>query len=65
MPQHADAFADAVPLAEPYRHKVGKVMFVVSSFGNPNATETAPEMILRMLEEQVKRESVSPMRKCA
>ena len=65
MPKHADAFADAVPLAEPYRHKVGKVTFVVSSFGNPNATETAPEMILRMLEERVKRESVSPMRKCA
>ena len=65
MPKHADAFADAVPLAEPYRHKVGKVTFVVSSFGNPNAAETAPEMILRMLEERVKRESVSPMRKCA
>ena len=65
MPQHADAFADAVPLAEPYRHKVGKVTFVVSSFGNVKATETAPEMILRMLEEQVKRESVSPMRECA
>ena len=65
MPKHADAFADAVPLAESYRHKVGKVTFVVSSFGNPNATETAPEMILRMLEERVKRESVPPMRKCA
>ena len=65
MPKHADAFVDAVPLAEPYRHKVGKVTFVVSSFGNPNATETAPEMILRMLEERVKRESVPPTRKCA
>ena len=65
MPKHADAFADAVPLAEPYQRKVGKVTFVVSSFGNSNATETAPEMILRMLEEQVKRESVPPMRKCA
>ena len=65
MPKHADAFADAVPLAEPYRHKVGKVTFVVSSFGNPNATETAPEMILRMLEERVKREGVPSTRKCA
>ena len=65
MPKHADAFADAVPLAEPYQRKVGKVTFVVSSFGNPNAAETAPEMILRMLEEQVKRESVPPTRKCA
>ena len=65
MPQHADAFADAMPLAEPYRHKVGKVTFVVSSFGNAKATETAPEMILRMLEERVKRESVPPTRKCA
>lgn len=65
MPKHADAFADAVPLAESYQRKVGKVTFVVSSFGNANATETAPEMILRMLEERVKRESVPPMRKCA
>ena len=65
MPKHADAFADAVPLAEPYRHKVGKVTFVVSSFGNAKATETAPEMILRMLEERVKREGVPPMLKCA
>ena len=65
MPKHADAFADAVPLAEPYQRKVGKVTFVVSSFGNPNATETAPEMILLMLEELVTRESVPPMRKCA
>ena len=65
MPKHADAFADAVPLAEPYQRKVGKVTFVVSSFGNAKATETAPEMILRMLEEQVKREGVPPMRKCA
>ena len=65
MAKHAVPPMDAAPLAEPYQHKVGKVTFVVSSFGNAKAAETAPEMILRMLEERVKRESVPPMRKCA
>ena len=43
----------AVPLAAPYRRKVGKVSFVVSSFCNPLATSTAEDLILGMLEAKV------------
>ena len=46
----------AVPLAAPYRRKVGKVTFVVSSFGNPQATSTAEDLILGMLEAKVTQE---------
>ena len=46
----------AVPLAAPYRRKVGKVTFVVSSFGNPQATSTAEDLILSMLEAKVTQE---------
>ena len=46
----------AVPLAAPYRRKVGKVSFVVSSFGNPQATGTAEDLILGMLEAKVTQE---------
>ena len=33
----------AVPLSAPYRRKIGKVTFVVSSFGNPQAASTVLE----------------------
>ena len=46
----------AVPLAAPYRRKVGKVTFVVSSFGNPQTTSTAESLILGMLEAKVTQE---------
>ena len=46
----------AVPLAAPYRRKVGKVSFVVSSFCNPQATGTAEDLILGMLEAKVTQE---------
>ena len=46
----------AVPLAAPYRRKIGKVTFVVSSFGNPQATGTAEDLILGMLEAKVTQE---------
>ena len=46
----------AVPLAAPYRRKVGKVTFVVSSFCNPLATSTAEDLILGMLEAKVTQE---------
>ena len=46
----------AVPLAAPYRRKVGKVTFVVSSFGNPQTTSTAEDLILGMLEAKVTQE---------
>ena len=46
----------AVPLAAPYRRKVGKVSFVVSSFGNPQVTSTAEDLLLGMLEAKVTQE---------
>ena len=56
MAKRAVPPTDAVPLAAPYRRKIGKVTFVVSSFGNP-------QMLLRLLEE--KATSGPPIRECA
>ena len=47
------AVKQAVPMAAPYHRKIGKVIFQVSAFGNPQAKETGQEMILRMLENKV------------
>ena len=47
------AVKQAVPMAAPYQRKIGKVIFQVSAFGNPQAKETGQEMILRMLENKV------------
>ena len=44
---------NAQPLAAPYRHKIGKVCFQVSSFGNLRASDTAQQLILRMLEGKI------------
>ena len=65
MAKHAVPPTDAVPLAAPYQRRIGKVTFVVSSFGNPKATDTAQQMLLRMLEEKVAQESGSLVRECA
>ena len=54
---------DAVPIAAPYRHKIGAVTFVVASFGNARATDTAQQMLLRLLEEKVRNRPV--VRECA
>lgn len=40
-------------LAEPYRRKHGNVTFIISSFGNPDTTQTPQELILQMLESHV------------
>ena len=40
-------------MAAPYQRKIGKVIFQVSAFGNPQAKETGQEMILRMLETKL------------
>ena len=47
------AVKQAVPMAVPYQRKIGKVIFQVSTFGNPQAKETGQEMILRMLENKL------------
>lgn len=43
----------AMPMAAPYQRKVGKVIFQVSAFGNPQAKETGQQMILRFLESKM------------
>ena len=47
------AVKQAVPMAAPYQRKIGKVVFQVSAFGNPQAKETGQEMVLRMLENKL------------
>ena len=41
------------PMAAAYRHRIVKVCFHVSSFGNPRASDTAQQLILRMLEGKI------------
>ena len=43
------------PLAASYRRKIGDVTFEVSAFGNPQATDTAEDLLLGMLEAKVTR----------
>ena len=40
-------------MAAAYRHRIVKVCFHVSSFGNPRASDTAQQLILRMLEGKI------------
>ena len=40
-------------LAEPYERKIGKVTFVISSFGNKNTVKTSGDLILQTLESKV------------
>lgn len=49
----SSAAENALPMAETYSHKIGNVTFQVSSFGNPNATETGQQMILHLLENRI------------
>lgn len=45
-----------VALAEPYERKIGKVTFVISSYGNKNTAKTSGDLILKMLESRVSEE---------
>ena len=42
-----------VEIAEPYERKIGKVTFVISSFGNKNTVKTSGDLILQMLENKI------------
>ena len=44
---------NAVHLSAPYRKNIGKVTFEVSAFGNPNGTETAQHLMVRLMEHSV------------
>ena len=65
MDKRVAAIENAVPLASPYQLEIGNVTFVVSSFGNPKAADSAKRLILRLLEERVTLDSDSLTRKCA
>ena len=47
----------ASPLAASYRRKIGNVTFELSAFGNPQATDTAEDLLLGMLKAKVAREN--------
>ena len=53
------------PRAAPYRRKIGKVTFEVSSFGNPQATSTAEDLLLGMLEAKATQEDFGEEAKSA
>ena len=53
------------PLAAPYRRKIGNVTFEVSAFGNPQATDTAEDLLLGMLEAKVAQEDFEEEAKSA
>ena len=42
-----------VKLSEPYRNKIGKVTFQISSFGNKQSSVTAQQLIIQMLEQNI------------
>lgn len=44
---------NAIALGKPYRKKIGKITYAVSSFANPRATQTAENLIVKMLKGQI------------
>jgi len=46
----------SVALAAPYTKKIGKVTFQVSSFANPEGTESAQQMLLHLMEHRLLQE---------
>ena len=47
----------ASPRVASYRRKIGNVTFELSAFGNPQATGTAEDLLLGVLEATVTREN--------
>jgi hypothetical protein len=45
---------EATPLATPYRRKIGRVTFQISSFTNPKAQNSAQDLLLRIMESKIK-----------
>lgn len=41
-------------LGAPYKRKCGNTTFIISSFGNPNAKNTAEDLILQILENRIR-----------
>ena len=45
-------------LGAPYKRKCGNTTFIISSFGNPNAKNTAEDLILQILENRIRETSL-------
>ena len=43
-------------LTKPYERKIGKITFVISSFGNKNTAKTSGDLILQMLKNRISSE---------
>ena len=48
-----DIFQTAT-LGAPYKRKCGNTTLIISSFGNPNANNTAEDLILQLLENRIR-----------
>ena len=44
---------ESVTIAEPYKNEIDGIVFVVSSFGNPNTTVSGEDMIFDMLKSKI------------
>ena len=55
----------ASPLTATYRRKIGNVTFEISAFGNPQATDTAEDLLFGMLEAKVAQEDFGEEAKSA
>ena len=47
----------SIAIAEPYRREIDGVVFVISSFGNPNTTVSGEDMIFDMLKSKILNEN--------
>ena len=45
-----------VEIAEPYERKIGKIKFIISSYGSGNTVKTSGDLILQILESRVSEE---------
>lgn len=51
--------AKAIPIQEDsYKKKIGKITFVVTAFSNSNGSETASQLLLKILEDKVLNSSI-------
>ena len=50
---------DSVRLSEPYMKKSGRTTFLVSSFGNSKGTETAQQLLVRLMENRVTKNNLT------
>lgn len=49
----------AIPIREDsYKKKIGKITFVVTAFSNSNGSETASQLLLKIMEDKVLNSSI-------